>query len=633
MYPSRLSCSTALVFVGLLTLTSVLLSACEQRPRPRRVVFVLLDAARADRFSSYGYDRSTTPNIDALADRGVVFRWHFAQSTATRRSLPQLFYSRYFLPPLFPASRRVPLSSPHDLFRVVDSAAISLGQGLSNAGLKTAAVSAHPWLSERTTFGEQFDEFFDLARVSDGASKQPYPDGALITNVALDWIRSHAKKDFFLYLHYMDTHFPHSFGKEAREFFGSPKVPRTILNRFGKGGWPLDLEKPLSAVERRYLDALYDGSLHYADYQVGRLLEGLERVGILDSTIVVVTSDHGENLLEVPGRADHGGKWYDAVGRIPLVISFPGGLEPAVYEGLTESVDVAPTLFKLLEVPTGSARSFDGLDLVSLLDGAIPQRERAFAVNGVRTSRYKLLLEQRAGSAIGQLLSEAAPIRPDSIAGELYDLTSDPREAHNLWSDQRKTTHRLLRAFQAVLSPAYQRYERSRRTEPLGTSFAIAATHFELQPEEEVVLGRNGSREGSRSSWLWSRHWRDYELHGQAGAPPLEISFPLPDGRYHLSALVYGECSLRVLGHPPRPLDTPPESGELQLGSVALEVLRSYGEIEVNGGRFQATLVPGPSEPVVLRYFGFVPLSADQEGLTEDEESRDQQLRSLGYIQ
>ena len=129
----------------------------------RRVILILLDAARLDRFGYMGYARATTPVMDALAERGAVFLNHYAHATHTRESLPNLFYSRYFFPNLFPSSSAVPFDTPGNLFRQPDDESISLPKALEAAGFATVAISTHSWIKPGTRIAGEFEELQDLA--------------------------------------------------------------------------------------------------------------------------------------------------------------------------------------------------------------------------------------------------------------------------------------------------------------------------------------------------------------------------------------------------------------------------------------------------------------------------------------
>ena len=304
--------ATALLALGLGAI------ACDGRdaarrdgPPPRQAIVILLDAARADRFSGYGYARATTPRLDELGRHGLVFTRCFAHATQTRASLSNLFYSRYLAVPLIPENPRIPLVSPDDLFRTFDPEAISLPRAMAAAGIATAGVSAHSWIRADSDLAAEFDEFHDLSATLRFPPYQHYPSAEQVVDWLIDWLDDHRGRDFFLYVHLMDTHFPHVRGADARTFFdGEPDTPAL----FDEMGRPRDTSAALRGRDRAHLDALYDGSLRFADRQVGRLLDHLAGAGRLDEMVVVVTADHGEELLEQPERFGHGGPWRDVLG-------------------------------------------------------------------------------------------------------------------------------------------------------------------------------------------------------------------------------------------------------------------------------------------------------------------------------
>ncbi|MEE8523622.1 MAG: sulfatase-like hydrolase/transferase, partial [Thermoanaerobaculia bacterium] len=179
-------------------------SAPAEPPAPaephRRVILLLLDAARPDRFACYGYPRVTTPEIDLLAARGVVFERHYAQGTGTRESVPALLYSRYFSVPIFPRDPQVPYSRPEDLFRRPDDEQISLPAAFEQAGFLTAAISAHLWTGRETPFAAEFMEMHDLT-VGHQSRQYPYPRARQVIDFTIGWLRQNRDRDVFLYVH------------------------------------------------------------------------------------------------------------------------------------------------------------------------------------------------------------------------------------------------------------------------------------------------------------------------------------------------------------------------------------------------------------------------------------------------
>lgn len=590
------------------------LAGCQRQQMPQRAILILLDAARADRLSCYGYERSTTPRLDALAAEGVLFRNHFSQSTATLPALPTLLFSRYFSPPLFPASARVPVANPGDLFLDFDQESISLPHVLAGAGMRTCAISAHTWTRAGTEFARQFDELHDLS-ADLGRSSQIGAVGAeRVTDAAIEWLQEHEHEEFFLYLHYMDPHMPHFAGPDTRDLLDEP-VPAQVRSRFGRGGWPRNPNQPLSAEERRYLDALYDGDLRHADRQIGRLFDWLHSRQLFDTTLLVITADHGEHLLEVPGRWTHGGPWLDAVARVPLILRLPSALEPEVYDGLTEAVDVMPTVASLLGVPLPATKRADGLDLRLLLNGDHAPRTHAVAPGGIRSDRFKLLLEERQA----ETTAAGGAFEPTA----LYDLRDDPLETRNLLGSRPDVASRLRDLWLDRIEPSRRRSRRARREEPPPSAFAIAARHFEIV---DSPAAGSAERTGVPPGWKLSTHWRNSYLEGMGGAPVLTITFPVPNGPYEVSASLRGGATIELAGGDTASIaDGPPPQGD-RMATADL------GVVLISDSRFVARLQPGDGEDGFrLRYFGFRPLGGERSP-TANQEAFEERLRALGYI-
>lgn len=614
--------ATSVPAVALLV-PSLLASGCQRDLPPRqRVIFILLDALRADRLSCYGYPRETTPHLDALARRGVLFRNHFVHNTATRGSLPEMLYSRYFTPPLFPGNPNVPLSTPAELFQARDDESISLPRALSRSRIRTAAISAHSWLREATAFARQFDELHDLASTARYPREFGYPRAEAVTETAIQWIREHRDEDFFLYLHYMDSHFPHPRIEETERFLDPDIDTPEVRRRFRQTGHP-GSTRALQPRERRYLDALYDGSVAYADAHLGRLFAYLESVDALNETLIVVTSDHGEHLLEVPGRFEHGGPWYDTVAHAPLILSQPAALAPRVVDELTAAVDLMPTILELVGRRLPVAKSTDGHSLVSLIKGETrPDPGVVLAPGGVRTPTTKLLLGGPAHARIRDwfLHGGPAPSAAD-LEPELYDLTTDPLETENIAAARPSETERLLQVYLQQMRAPYLRHASSRRTEPPDSAFAIRTRDFRV---EDV----GGASPGPPPGWHREPHWQRYRLWADAGAPPIRVGFRVPSGDYTLSIAVRGAIHVTLSDGRTVTAKGAPVPDTLRRDQIISGDVVELGSVAVHDDRFTAELAPkNPDKPVLVRYFGFIPAGAEKA-----DEELDERLRTLGYI-
>lgn len=578
---------------------------CErQPPRPKQAILILLDAARRDRFSCYGYDRETTPEMDRLATEGLLFHWHFAQGTFTRASMPSLLNSRYFCRPLLPNSDQVADVNPADLFRRPDDEQVSFVAALRLAGFRTATISAHEWTGRHSDFAAEFEERYDLtANVAD-PENNPYPVAEDVIDFTMDWIDKHKDQDYFLYVHLMDTHYPHHFGADAKDFFISDTYGAT---KFRPTGGPLVPDSELSFLDRLYANALYDGDLRYTDRHVGRLVEFLRSQQLLEDTVLLITADHGEHLFDQKIHAErsaftHGGPWLDPVARIPLIIHYPRRVEPGEFDGFSEGVDLAPTLLGLLGVPLPSGKAFDGVDLMKIIGGQIPPKSQAFTQNGIRTRRYKCLFD---GSG-DELFGEPRP-EPKTLSGHLYDLIADPGETESVFDQRPAIVAQLFDRFRAALEVPFHRYKAARSSQQPQSSFAISHKHMITDPP----LPRH--RKLPSVGWGRTVGW-DSAIEAHNTREPLSVRFRLPNGDYELNVSMQGDGVVEVDG---------------QQHEVTGPIT-DLGPVHVHDELFRATVWPR-GEVVRLSFFGFKPIGAESED-REAMQQRLKRLRTLGYV-
>ena len=613
-------------FVGLLTATSLMNCSGVNEKRPRQAILILLDASRPDRFSAYGYARETTPAIDKLAESGLIFTNFFSQGTKTRSALPSLIYSRYFVRPLFPDSPSISYSTPDDLFRTVDSEAASLPNAFAAAGFKTAAISAHMWVTDKTPFAQEFEEMYDIGSFVRREERYPYPRADEIVNRALEWITRNIDRDYFLYLHIMDTHFPHFFEEDAKQWFNAKGYE---ADGFHWTGRPNDRSEPLASRDREYLDALYDGSLRYTDRQLERLFDHLRRFGTLDQTLVAITADHGEALLERARLFEHGGAWFDLLARIPFILHYPAKVAPGTRNDLAEMVDIAPTILALMGVGLPPRMRMDGVDLMSARRG---HREYVFSASGVRTKRHKLLF---ANNPPEDVIENRQQELNDAII-HLYDLKTDPLEASDVSRQHPEIVRNLAAAYRDRMWRPFRRYKGAVTNEQPQDSFAIASKHFLLYPaplQSWPAKSLSGVQDQpAPTGWLRADHWHKFWLLGRADAVPLRIEFHIPNGEYALSLHMRGSCAIKIGATKQlREFEADPLNPADLLTTNAIE----GGRITVVDEMFRATVIPRRGQSwLLIRMLGFQPIRSDvtsPDDLSEDD--RIERLKSLGYIQ
>jgi len=337
------------------------------------VLLLTIDTLRADHLGVYGYERPTSPNIDALAAAGVVFE-NAAMMTGRRAS--QSGYSK-----------------THPL--LLDANA-TLASVLKDAGYATAAAVDNANVAASLGYAKGFDVYEETWE--DESLSSEMDRARAITDAG---VRRLAEADparpFFLWLHYVNPHTPYTPPAPWDARFVDPDAdPGPALPTVNglHGGIPHQW-----AVEGRdrlsWYVAQYDGEIGAVDAEVGRVLEALASSAVSDRTVVILTSDHGESLGEHDYYFDHGENVFDPSLRIPLVVSTPGGPRGARSAALASTLDVLPTVLDAVKV--SYPPDIAGHSLMSALGGSeIRGRDRLFAQNdrnltGTWDHRYKLV--------------------------------------------------------------------------------------------------------------------------------------------------------------------------------------------------------------------------------------------------
>ncbi len=363
-------------------------------PRPRNLLLVTVDALRADHLGLYGYHRATSPNLDALGERAIVFQQFYSPSPCTRWALPMIMVSRY--PADIPWDRS---TWPHRVPR----SETTMAELLQRAGYQTAT----PW-HMRGTFG--LDQGF--GRWDTTLAKQRKDRAPDLTAKGIELLDELAARRFFLWLHYYDPHAPYRHNR----------VPG--LPKFG--------DRP---VDR------YDEEIALADHGIGELLKHLDALGLTDDTIVVITADHGEAFGEHGGH-HHYCQLYQEMIRIPLIVRVPG-LGPARISAPSSLVDLAPTILDLLGVDDAGAHGqWQGASLVPyLFPDTYPGLARA--LTPVFAS---LAFFPKDGCRARAVILGNLKLIHDPVAGvtELFDLATDPLERHDLSGAREADVDRLM---------------------------------------------------------------------------------------------------------------------------------------------------------------------------------------------
>jgi arylsulfatase A-like enzyme len=364
------------------------------RGRRPNVLLISIDSLRADHLGCCGYPRDTSPTLDSLATAGCLFGKAIAQSSWTLPSHTSIFTSLYL------SSHGV--NSPHD---ALTPDATTLAETLREAGYLTGAIITGGPLLPVYGLNQGFD-YYDATCFTDMFDDVRDP----CTHArAVGWLDRYGESPFFLFVHYWDVHHsyipPPPYDEMFDPGYEGPVDGRHILKLIPSNLPPRDLE---------HLVALYDGEIAHTDRYVGLLLRELKSRGLSDKTLVIVTSDHGDELLE-HGGTGHGHTVYQELIHVPLIWIDPYShpcKDPVDY--IVQTIDIAPSVLDRLDLPVPP--SMEGTSFLGYVRGLHQQARPAFSEAATSDHRYAVVTER------AKLIASAYR----QFRG--YDLAADPGE-------------------------------------------------------------------------------------------------------------------------------------------------------------------------------------------------------------
>ncbi len=386
------------------------------------ILLITVDTVRYDHLSIYGYSRETSPHLDRLMSRGIVFDEARTVEPLTAPALTSMLTS---IPPHLHGATRNGLRMRPGLD--------SLPKELAAGGYKTAAFVGNWTLKNRLTgMAEHFETYrvilnrkrwFGLLKGEATAED--------LNNGLLSWLddqeidRERPRKPLFLWIHYVEPHAPYRFWPEDAAELG------------------LDRKKPgkLTKLDR------YDTEIRFVDRQIGALLAALEKGRYLRNPITVFASDHGESLGE-HNYWGHGRHLYEPTLHIPMSITWPGHLEPRRIDAPALNTDLAPTLLRLVDLEP--APRFKGVDWTAVFRGAeAPDAARVTlyqAHKGAVVADFGTEAARRSGLLeVGEISNGKKELfRVGTSRRSLFDLRSDPKEKNDLSGPGRSPTLSLI---------------------------------------------------------------------------------------------------------------------------------------------------------------------------------------------
>ncbi len=401
------------------------------------IVLIVVDTLRKDHLGSFGYHRSTSPNLDGLAREGTVFENVLSASSQTVPAVASL------LTGLYPSENGVQyFSEKHSFDGVhhwkeagphVDGELVTLAERLRERGYRTGAIVTNPWLQDKFGFGQGFEEYLFLDCLDISMASDAVCNGTDVVVRATEWLRSGSQSPFFLYLHFMDVHNPYMKAGITRGVY----VTEPGTDRYRNGRVPR-----LKKTDLEYMVALYDEGIRHVDRVIGGLTRELGRITDGDNTLLLVTSDHGDEFYE-HGGLGHGTTLYGELVDSFLLVHYPEQVPPGRVDELVSLVDVVPTVMELVD--GSQTEQSSGRSLLPLIRNS---RERyrppalfseLGALKSIRKGDWKLVMNIESGRR------------------QLFNLVRDHQERDNHKSSDQERVRRLEEELLEFLGSAQER--------------------------------------------------------------------------------------------------------------------------------------------------------------------------------
>ena len=458
------------------------------------ILWIVMDTVREDHLSCYGYSRNTTPNIDEIASEGVLFENVISAAPWTLPSHASMFTS------MFPSEHGTDAEHPW-----LDDSFETIAELLHSLGYQTYGYSNSPFVGPQYNLDQGFDTFVmtpfgrtqqepkpeptlpdflrvkkymeDLLHTQGATAEGAVTDkGAEKTNKVVEgWIAdaNQADKPFFLFINYFEAHEPANAPKQFSTPYLPPGVSWARANAVNQDFYLYVSEKvPMSKEDFAILSSLYDGEISYVDYRMGQLFDYVRNLGIMDNTVLIITSDHGQNLGE-HNLIGHQLSIHDTLLRVPLIIRYPKVFEAGQrVEEQVQLTDIFPTITDIIRFYRHDGQPIRGNSLLT----AGQQTEPGFAV--AEYEIFATVLESLTKANPQFDASKYAHRLKAIIAGdfkyiwasdgrdELYNLKDDPGELNNLIdsntqkaSEMKSLLVEWLKSFQPYRPDAVQQLE------------------------------------------------------------------------------------------------------------------------------------------------------------------------------
>jgi arylsulfatase A-like enzyme len=405
---------------------------CHTGSKKTNVILIVVDTLRADHLSCYGYYRNTTPHIDDFSRESLLFKNAISAAPWTSPSVASLFTSFYPIVLDYEAN-----------IRHLDDSFLTMAEIFKENDYDTKGIIAHYLIASKLKFGQGFDSYDqDNLGGPDNVSSHS------ITEKASVYLEDHKDSNFFLFLHYFDPHENYML-HEDYDYYPDYDGPLYSGQPIYEG--VRDIASSLTPEDIEYLKALYDSEISYVDEYLGKLFDKLKELDLYDNTLIIITSDHGEEFCE------RGNSWightrtvYQELIHVPLIIKVPHKNDHKVVEEYVGLIDILPTLVKQLGLKTSEKMDMEGA-IINLN-------------NGKRSQNSEIVSETRREAFWQSVIKDGWKYMADIKRNDkrLYNLLEDPEEKNNLSKERREITKQyegLLQTWFNKISGKKSRYK------------------------------------------------------------------------------------------------------------------------------------------------------------------------------
>jgi len=385
------------------------------------VILISIDTLRADHLGCYGYPKSTTPNIDKFSEDSILFKRCLAQASSTLISHASIFTS------LIPLHHRACFTKK----RALSEENQTIAEILNTNGYKTISFNDGGQISPE--FG--MSQGFDLYDSSTGDQKPDHMTFKAIVDKCTQWIDNNASKKFFMFLHTYETHHPYTPTENNLKLFESkyegslePHISIDLIFKLFRG------KLEISEADKQHIRNAYAAEIRSMDESFGILVNFLKKKNLYDNTIIIFTSDHGEEFDEHGVIGMHAHTLYDELLHVPLIIKLKKSkLALKKIDTNVGCIDISPTLLDLLGLE--NFKYAEGESLVDLIRGKQTEREGFLIAQRDRPDEYK-------NPEYWTIIDKTWKL----YKGKLFDLRNDPLELEDVSKSYQELKGNLLKS-------------------------------------------------------------------------------------------------------------------------------------------------------------------------------------------